>query len=84
MRQEVNSRQQRSESLLFSNSEEPTSLWATIPLLIIVSPSTSKDIGEVLLAPNRDNKEVHCRLQVHTFLSELVATEISTLQRTIL
>ena len=84
MRQEVNSRQQRSENLLFSNSEEPTSLWVTIRLLIIVSPSTSKDIGKGLLAQDRGNQEVLCRLLVLTFLSELVATEISTLQLTIL
>ena len=84
MRQEVNSRQQRNENLLFSNSEEPILQWVTIRLLIIVRPSTSKDIGKGLLVPDRAKEEVHCRLQVHTFLLELVATEISTLQRTTL
>ena len=83
MRQEVNSKQLKSEKLRFLNSEELTLLWVTTRPLIIVRPSTSKGIGKNLFVQNKANKVVHCKLQVHTSLLELAATEISTLQRTI-
>ena len=83
MRQEVNSKRLKRESLLCLSLGELTLQWETIQRLITVNLSMNRDTGKEALEADRVSKVVLYKQQDLISQLELVAIEISMLQLTI-
>ena len=84
MRQEVNSKRLPRENMLCLSLGELTLQWETIQRLITVSLNMNRDTGKEALEADRVSKAALYRQLDLISQLELVAIEISMLQRTIL